>query len=168
MRTLLQLSTVPMAGMVACVFAASAVAVEDGLEPMAGTGGVMRDAERRALKPVVAPKEAKKLPEAKDAAKSDPNLDAVKGRVIGPIAAVKVFGSTEFADREGVSAKVLEALGGEGDKTIGDVLEAMEKVRQDLVKRGYYLVTIQLAKKGTYDKEQKTLSVLVDVLRQIS
>jgi len=38
----------------------------------------------------------------------------------------------------------------------------MAKVREALLKRGYYLVSLQLAKKNTYDKDQKTLSVLVD------
>lgn len=162
MNTLLSRSITPVAGMIVSVIISLLAIAEDGLGPMAGTGGVMRDAERRALTPVVAPKEAKTLPAAKDAAKSDPKLDAVKGRAIGPIAAIKVFGSTEFAEREGIPGRLLEALGGEGVKTVGDVIEAMGKVRHELLKQGYYLVTIQLAKKGTYDKEQKTLSILVD------
>lgn len=151
---------VPFAGAIACMFVAMAAASEDGIGPMAGTGGVMRDAERRVLTPVEMPKEAKSLPVAKDEAKSDPKLDAVKGKTIGQIAAIKVFGSKEFAERERISEKLLEALGGDGDRTVGDVMEAIRKVRQDLVRHGYYLVSIQLAKSGTYDKEQKVLSVL--------
>ena len=153
----------PIACMVVCVLALTAVVAEDGIQPMAGTGGVMRDAERRALTPVVVPtKNAQRSPEAKNVEKPNPQLDAVKGRVIGPIATIKVFGSTEFSERENIPEKLLAALGGEGDKTIGDVVDAMGKVRHELVKQGYYLVTIQLARKGTYDKERRTLSVLVD------
>ena len=162
MKKLLTSGVMPMVAAIVCAVASMAAIAEDGLGPMAGAGGVMRDAERRALTPVVAPKEAKALPAANDTAKPDHKLDAVKGRVIGPIAAIKVFGSTEFAEREDISGKLLEALGDEGAKTVGDVIEAMGKVRQELLKLGYYLVTIQLAKKGTYDKEQKTLAILVD------
>ena len=161
-KSMLKSRIVPLVGTFACAVAAMTAAAEDGLGPMAGAGGVMRDAERRVLTPVGKPKEAKELPVAEGVSKPEPKLEGVKGATIGQIAAIKVFGSTEFAEREGVSEKLLEALGGDGDKTVGDVLEAIQKVRQNLVKQGYYLVSIQLAKKGTYDKEQKVLSVLVD------
>ena len=135
---------------------------EDGLGSMAGTGDVMRDAERRAFTPVVP---VKKGSGAVDMA-AEPSPAAlspeVEGRKIGQISAVRVFGSAEFAEREGIPAKVMSELGAEGDKTVGDILAAIDRVRKTLLQKGYYLVRISLARENTYDKATKTLSLLVD------
>ena len=96
---------------------------EEVLGPMAGTGGVMRDAERRALAPTEAavPKSnpaisGAKKPEVADAKKT--------GKVLGPIEAVKINGSKEFAERERLAERILAELGAGGDKTLDDVKAA--------------------------------------------
>lgn len=146
----------------ASVFCCVPLHGEDGLGSMSGTGGVMRDAERRAL---TTPVPARNGNGAVDVA-AEPSPSAlspeVEGRKIGQISAIRVFGSTEFAEREEIPAKVMSALGEEGDKTVGDILAAIERVRKELLQKGYYLVRISLAKENTYDKATKTLSLLVD------
>lgn len=135
---------------------------EDGIGAMAGAGGVMRDAERRALSSSL-PSKANRGTTDVTAEKSPVALSQeIAGKQIGPIASIRVFGATEFAEREKIPAKILTALGSEGDKTVGDVLGAIETVRKELLQKGYYLVRISLAKTDTYDKTTKTLSVLVD------
>lgn len=144
------------------VFCCASLHGEDGIGSMAGTGGVMRDAERRALTPSLPVKDNKGTTDV-TAEKSPVALSQeVAEKQIGPIASIRVFGATEFAEREEIPAKILTALGSEGDKTVGDVLGAIEAVRKELLQKGYYLVRISLAKTNTYDKATKTLSVLVD------
>ena len=134
---------------------------QGALAPMSGTGGVIRDAERRVLAPERPSSKDVAAPEIK-AKRSAPTLQKADAeKVIGSIAAVKVFGSVEFAERENVSGRILSALG-EGEKTVGAVLGALESVRQELLAKGFYLVRISLARKNTYDKSTQTLSVLVD------
>ena len=137
---------------------------QEGLEPMSGTGGVMRDAERRALAPLPS-READKLPDVKPAKQAeDPRLKAAAEKVLGPIEGVTVFGSREFAEREDVAGRIKTELDakGEGDRTVGDVSEVLAKVRQDLMSKGFYLVRLSLARKNTYDENTHFLSVLVD------
>ena len=134
---------------------------EDGLEPMAGTGGTMRDAERRVLGDLPKKevrKQANILPEQKPEGRSR----QVDGKVFGEIAAVNVFGSKEFAGKVGIAERLLEELKGEGAKTAGDVGKAIAKVRKDLMKEGYYLLRISLVREKAYDPSTKILSVLVD------
>lgn len=143
------------------VFAWASSYAEEGLEPMAGTGGPMRDAERRVLGGLPkkdAGKQAEIIPEQKPEVSSKPGDE----KVFGEIMSINVFGSTDFADKVGVGDRLLEELKGEGAKTIGDVSKAIAKVRQDLMKEGYYLLRISLARENAYDAERKTLSVLVD------
>ena len=143
-------------------FAITASRGEERLEPMAGTGGVMRDAERRVLVGLPekdAGKQAEIIPEQRPEVSSKPGVE----KVLGEIAAVKVFGSKKFAANLGVAGKLLEELKGEGAKTDGDVSKAIAKVRNDLMKEGYYLLRISLlAREKAYDAATKTLSVLVD------
>ena len=143
------------------VFAWASSYAEEGLEPMAGTGGPMRDAERRVLGELPK-KEVRKqtdiIPEQKTDEQSKPGDE----KVIGEIMSVNVFGSTEFAAKVGIADRLLEELKGEDAKTAGDVSKAIAKVRQDLMKEGYYLLRISLAREKAYDAETKTLSVLVD------
>ena len=144
------------------VFCCASLLGEDGIGSMSGTGGVMRDAERRALTPSLQVKDNKGTTDV-TAEKSPVALSQeVAEKQIGPIASIRVFGATEFAEQEGIPAKILTALGSEGDKTVGDVLGAIEAVRKELLQKGYYLVRISLAKTNTYDRTTKTLSVLVD------
>ena len=133
---------------------------QEALGPMAGTGGVMRDAERRALAPVPT-KDAGKVPSPQTGGVAEPQ-DASSQKVLGVIETVQVFGSIEFAEREEVSSKILGALGEAGVKTMGEVKAALAAVRQEFIDRGYYLVRIALARSATYNPETKTLSVLVD------
>ena len=153
---------VPQLLAAASVFCCVPLHGEDGLGSMSGTGGAMRDAERRALTPAVP---ARKGSGAVDVS-VEPSPSAlspeVEGRKIGQISAIRVFGSTEFAEREEIPEKMMSALGEEGDKTVGDVLAAIDTVRRGLLQRGYYLVRISLARENTYDKATKTLSLLVD------
>lgn len=148
-----------LAGALALACAASFA--EGTLEPMAGAGGVLRDAERRVLgklptKAGTAPADV--LPEQK----LSERLKAVEGKVIGPIEAITVHGSTEFAERMRIVPRLLDELAGDEARTVGDVTRAMSKVRQDLMKEGYYLLRLSLARTGTYDARTKTLAVLVD------
>ncbi len=143
------------------VFAWASSYGEEGLEPMAGTGGPMRDAERRVLGGLPkkdAGKQAEIIPEQKPEVSSKPGDE----KVLGEIVAVNVFGSTEFAANVGIADRLLEELKGETAKTAGDVSKAIAKVRQDLMKEGYYLLRISLARENAYDAATKTLSVLVD------
>ena len=73
---------------------------EGQLEPMAGTGGVIRDAERRVLSQQKPAKTAKAVPDIKGAPSSAPARKDVEDKVVGPVANVRVFGSTAFAERE--------------------------------------------------------------------
>ena len=134
---------------------------QETLGPMAGTGGVMRDAERRALAPLPTKEAGKASPSVQTDASAAPQDESSKA-TLGVIETVKVFGSVEFAEREELSAKILMALGEGGEKTMGDVKAALAAVRQDFVDRGFYLVRIALARSAAYNPETKTLSVLVD------
>lgn len=134
---------------------------EEGLEPMAGTGGQMRDAERRVLG-TLPKKEVRKQADIISGQKPEDKSKPGDEKVIGEIMSINVFGSTDFADKVGVGDRLLEELKGEGAKTAGDVSKAIAKVRQDLMKEGYYLLRISLARENAYDAERKTLSVLVD------
>lgn len=143
------------------VFAWASSYGEEGLEPMAGTGGPMRDAERRVLGELPKKdvgKQAEIIPEQKPEVSFKPGDE----KVLGEIVAVNVFGSTEFAANVGIADRLLEELKGETAKTAGDVSKAIAKVRQDLMKEGYYLLRISLARENAYDAATKTLSVLVD------
>ena len=162
--TKIEVSHFPLFCMVIGLGALLSVLADGQLEPMAGTGGVIRDAERRALTRQEPVKEAKAIPDIKASRETapDPKRKAIEGKVVGPIANVRIFGSTSFAEKEGIAGMMLAELGQDGDKTVGDILKAMEKVRSKLLERGFYLVRISLAKSGTYDKDTKTLSLLVD------
>lgn len=133
---------------------------QEALGPMAGTGGVMRDAERRALAPVPS-KDAGNVPSPQTGEAAEPQ-DASVQEVLGVIETVRVFGSTEFAEREEIAPKILAALGGEGEKTMGEVKAALTAVRKEFVDKGYYLLRLALARTTAYNPETKTLSVLVD------
>ena len=158
-------------GAVLSAFAAScSLFAEEAMEPivgaggllqdMAGTGGVLRDAERRVMAPAKVTVD-KPAPAVTGVKRPDGIPAASYDVLIGPIAAIKINGSKEFAEREGLAEKVLAELG-EGDKSLGDVSAAIAKVRDDLMKRGLYLVRISVAREGTYDTDTKTLALLVD------
>lgn len=134
-----------------------------GLAPMAGAGGVMRDAERRIMTPVPVKRAG---PEAEDEDQSAEEDDAEDEEenvspVLGKISNVQVFGATEFCERNDVVAKILEAIG-EGVQTEDDVHRALAKVRNDFMKAGFYLVRMSPSRGESYNRETETLSVLVD------
>ena len=143
------------------VMAKTSSYAEEGLEPMAGTGGQLRDAERRVLG-TPPRKEVRKQADIISGQKPEGLSKPGDAKVIGEITSIKVFGSTEFADNVGIADRLLTELQGAGAKTAGDVSKAIAKVRQDLMKEGYYLLRISLARENAYDAETKTLSVLVD------
>ena len=139
-----------------------AVAQEDGLGPMAGAGGIMQDAERRVLAPEH-PQEEASAPELATPTTVDERMEAVADKKVGRINSVKVFGSREFAERERIAERIIEALGDDGEeKTVGEINGALAKVKQALLEKGYYLVRIALARTSTYDRETGTLGVQVD------
>lgn len=133
---------------------------ESPLGPMAGTGGVMRDAERRALS-TEKPEKTGEVPEI-EPGKSDSALsDDKKAAILGEVASVTVHGSVEFAERMDIATRLMAELG-EGVKTAGEVEAALAKIRQEFMKEGYYLFRISPFRKKFYDAETKNLSVLVD------
>jgi len=133
---------------------------EEGLAPMAGTGGPLRDAERRVLGNLPT-KADREQPQVVSPQKADEQPKSVDNRVIGEISAIHFFGSTDFAEEHGLGDKLLSALGS-GVKTVGDVTAAMTQVRQELMQSGYYLLRLSILRKDAYDKNTKTLSILVD------
>lgn len=139
-----------------CVWARA----EEGLGELSGTGGVLRDAERRALAPSPA-KQAEDVPVVTPGAVPEV-ADAVRSREIGEIRAVSVAGSREFAVRERIAERVMDALPGGGAATVGDIADALAKVRADLVKKGLYLARLSLARGGAYDRATGTLAIVVD------
>ena len=134
---------------------------EDALGPMAGAGGVMRDAERRALAPAGAESRGD-VPDIQISAPSAKAEPAKGGGVIGDIASISIVGSTDFAEREDVPNRILKALGGPGVRTRDEVANAIAKVQQELVKDGYYLVRILPPRPGSYDEVSKTLKLVAD------
>ena len=129
---------------------------------LSGTGGVMRDAERRAVAPVPE-KEGKKAPEISAGNVAEQKPGPMADRTIGEVTAVKVVGSREFAEREGVADSILRELGtNDATVTVGDITRAIQTVRGELLKKGYYLVRIMLARQNAYDAKTKTLTVSVD------
>ncbi|MBR4615600.1 MAG: hypothetical protein IKO55_08350, partial [Kiritimatiellae bacterium] len=148
-------------GMIVCIVPSLRVQAEDVLGPMSGTGGVLRDAERRALAPAT-PRSDDKIPEV-NVGKNAPEAQDKEssGPVFGQIEAIKINGSKEFAEREHLADMILAELG-DGDKTLGDVKAAIDKVRDVFMKRGLYLLRISVARRNPYDAGTKTLSLLVD------
>ena len=132
------------------------------VEELSGTGGVMRDAERRAMTPVPE-KEGAKTPKISAGNVAEPKLGPMAEKTVGEVATVKVVGSREFAEREGVAAAILRELGANAaSATVGDITRAIQTVRGELLKKGYYLVRIMLARQNAYDAQTKTLTVSVD------
>lgn len=141
--------------------AAMCVAAEEGLAPMSGAGGVFRDAERRALTPAPV-REPSAVPKALPPPKANAeSADPAARRVIGPISKIRIHGSTAFAERERVAEGILAALG-DGDKTVGDVADAIAGVKKALLKKGFYLVRITVARVRTYDRATGELALVVD------
>ncbi len=134
---------------------------QDGLEPMAGAGGVMRDAERRALKSVPT-SQADSLPTVVTTDPATNRYTGVDAKKIGIIAGIRILGSVKFANNEEIVQKLLKILDDGTEKTVGEVNSAFSAVRQELLNKGYYLARISLARKNTYDKKEKVLSVVVD------
>jgi len=145
-------------------FAATLSNADEPLGPMAGTGGIMRDAERRAVaSPDVQSTDAAEPHEILASPTSAPQAEAPlpAAPVIGPVNAVVTHGSTDFAGRVGIPSRLLAALG-PGDKTLEDVRSAIVAVRDELIKEGYYLCRISLSKDDGYDASTGTLAVIVD------
>lgn len=150
--------------LLSCVVALSFDGVSqssDSIGPMAGTGGVMRDAERRAFsRPAV--KENRALPEidAKERKGKKQGRDGAK--VIGLITDVRFFGATNFAEKVQMKDRVLEKLNDGEVKSRGQVEDVLGEVCQDLLKRGYFLCRLSPSRSALYDENAQTLGVLVD------
>jgi len=148
----------------ACALAGSLgiLAAEESLGPMGGVGGVMRDAERRSVAtaaPLVR-KEAKELTPPKPETGSLP----ADNRVVGRVAAVRVVGDREFALRDDVDipGRLMARLGGDAPRTVEELKTAVLRIRDELMRKGYYLLRIGLARKGAYDAASGTPTVSVD------
>lgn len=135
-------------------------AADDGIGQLAGVGGVARDAERRALTAAPTEEEPTTAAEAQANADSERNAEN-KGKLLGEVAAINITGSTEFATREHLGSMIIERLG-EGAKYTGEIADAIKAVRDELMKKGYYLLRINLARNNAYNRETKTLSLVVD------
>ncbi len=157
-----------------CAFCALTAYSEDALGPMAGTGGVMRDAERRALS-AAAPRDdgAKPAEIAPPASPVDSRMAALKARALGKIARVEAVGTVEFAQREfedpadssrkiTLLGRLNEELADGEEKTMGDVTEAIIKVRKEFVAMGFYLARIMLAGADAYDASSQVLTVRIE------
>lgn len=149
-----------LAATVCLLLAVGSLRADEQLGPMAATGGVLRDAEKRILAPA-SPAETKPAPEVRPAEDADALPKEMADRVIGPVGQVALLGSTDFAGREGVADAIRQELG-DGDVTVGQIDAALAKVQGALLEKGFYLVRLSLAHKGAYDKDTRTLSVVVD------
>ena len=107
----------------ATVIIAYSACADDAIGPMAGVGGVGREAENRVLTPSVEPprKAVAIAPVTAGDAAGVANASSANGRQIGEIETVAILGSADFAEREGVGGRILEALGGPGVRTEGEV-----------------------------------------------
>ena len=128
---------------------------------ISGVGGVMRDVERRALSQPAA-KNVEQLPAVSAVVRSEVAKAAIGSQVIGPINQVSVKGSEQFAARERLSERILSEFAANTDITVEEVLAALSRVKADLLKKGYYLARLTLAKPKAYDPATATLTVAVD------
>lgn len=134
---------------------------EEALAPMAGTGGVLRDAERRVLgdRPT---KDAKPIAAVAPEQKTDPRLKDAADKKLGPISNVQILGSSAFAEEHRIADRLQAELSGEDAQTVGDVAQAIAKIRSEMMTEGYYLFRITMARENAYDAATQTLTVLVD------
>jgi len=163
MRRLLEGAALPVAGMALMSLVSCIAMAQEGLEPMAGAGGVMRDAERRALTPVPVSQDGK-VPDLASAGQN--NKDKSRNgddKVLGPISDVRIYGATNFAYQVNLSNRILVNLQDGAPKTVGQVKDALSEIRHELLMEGFYLVRLSPARKDVfYSEETHSLGVLVD------
>lgn len=139
---------------------------EEGIAPIAsGTGGVMREAENRAVAMAAAVPQKEKVPEiAPAAAPKAVEKPAEKATVLGPITIINFFGSREFAVQHDLQSRLLQedCLGGGEPRTDVDVKNALAKIQGELVKEGYFLCKLSQTRKNPYDAATAALNVLVE------
>ena len=157
-------SGVAILAAVATVIIAYSACADDAIGPMAGVGGVVREAENRVLAPNAEPskKAVAIAPVTAGNTTGASKASLMNGRQIGEIESVAILGSADFAEREGVGKSILEELGGPGVRTEGEVAAAVAKVQKDLMEQGYYLVRILPYRSGSYDAQTKTLFLVMD------
>ena len=117
------------------------------------------NAEKRVLdpvKPVPAEKPAEAAPAAEKVEAS--SNDSIE---IGVIDTVALSGSVEFAVEQGAYRAIKEALCDGKVKTIGDLKAVFAKVRNDLLRKGYYLAMVG-PDGNAYNAETRQLLVVVD------
>ena len=132
---------------------------EDPVGPMAGAGGIMRDAERRIAAPL--PDKKPNMALTPPLTENKTQKTAKNGKLVGEVAAVAVSGSTEFAEKHGIAQAILNELG-EGPKTDVEIREAVGKVKQAVFGKGFYLIRIRPGDGKWYDAASKTLSIIVE------
>lgn len=158
-RRLLFEDAARLAGIAALVFAAFGSSAEEGIGAFSGVGGVARDAERRALE-TPKPRAGAKVPEWKTPAGKD-GADAPKGKTLGVIEEIVIFGAREFAARVALADRIAERVCDGTAKTDRQVNDALVEVRGELMNEGYYLVRFFSIPKP-YDAAKKTYSIKVD------
>ena len=145
----------------ALAFAACSASAEEGIGEIAGAGGPLRDAERRALSSVPEKRDAV-VPTVSATSRQDAVPEAARQRVVGPVREVKVVGADEFAAKERLGERLLAEFKSGEDATVETILGALSHVKGELMKKGYYLVRLTLAKPKAYDRETGILTVAVD------
>ncbi|MBP5510931.1 MAG: ShlB/FhaC/HecB family hemolysin secretion/activation protein [Kiritimatiellae bacterium] len=159
-RRLLFEDSARLVGFAVAVFVAFGSFAEEGIGTFNGAGGVMRDAERRALDAQM-PKGDAKVPALKAPDKKDGQADAAKAGTLGVIEEIVIFGAREFAERVSLADRIAEHVCDGTAKTDKQVNEALAVVRNELLNEGYYLVRFFSIPKP-YDAAKKTYSIKVD------
>lgn len=152
-------------GPVVAFYAAIGVAgilAEESLGPMGGVGNVMRDAERRAVSPVRPV--TRETPQVQVPPSHGAGTLPSDDRVVGVIRSVDVVGDREFALRSEVDVpgRLMASLGDDRPRTVEQIKTAITKVRDELMRAGYYLLRLGLARKRAYDASTGALTVSVD------
>ena len=155
-------SPVYAVGAALAVFLVSPVFAESPLGTMA-VGGVMRDAENRALD-TSSPAKKETSPKLSASGQEKSSAQSAEdAKDLGVIEAVRVYGSTNFAERVRLGARILDALGtNDAVRTVGEVNAALASVRTALLGEGLYLVRLSLSRSKPYDAETRTVGVLAD------
>ena len=155
-------SPVYAVGAALAVLLVSPVFADNPLGPMA-VGGPMRDAENRALDTSAPAKDAA-APKLSASGQEKPSAQSAEdAKALGVIEAVRIYGSTNFAERVGLEARILDALGtNDAVRTVGEVNAAIASVRTALLDEGFYLVRLSLSRAKPYDAESRTVGILAD------
>ena len=123
----------------------------------------MRDAENRVLDASAPTKDSAAPKLTASGHEKSPAQSAEGSKVLGVVEAVRIYGSTNFAERVGLAERILDALGtNDAARTVGEVNAAVASVRAKLLAEGYYLVRLSLLRSRPYDAGTRSVGVLAD------